>query len=59
MDGSPSTNPAFDTSDPGWSSNVVQGKTFDGTSSHKFEWVSVLDPSTESRTMGLAWPERQ
>ena len=55
MDGTPSTNPAFNTSDPGWSSNVVQGKTFDGTSSHKFEWVSVLDPSTEQDDgVGLA-----
>src|SRR5215472_7954762 len=47
LDGTPWTNPAFDTSNPGWSGNVVQGKTFDGTSAHKFEWVSVLNPGTE------------
>jgi hypothetical protein len=46
-DGSPWTNPAFSTSDPGWSGNVVQGKTFDGTSAHPFEWVSVLNPQVE------------
>jgi hypothetical protein len=47
LDGSPWTNPPFDTSDPNWSSNVVGGKTFDGTSAHPFEWVSVLNPTVQ------------
>jgi hypothetical protein len=47
VNGSPWTNPAFDTSAPDWSSNVVQGQTFDGTAAHKFEWVSVLNPDVE------------
>jgi len=47
INGSPWTNPAFDTGDPGWSSNVVQGKTMDGTSAHPLEWVSVLNPQVE------------
>lgn len=45
--GTPWVNPPFDTSNPNWSSNVVGGKTFDGSSSHPFEWVSVLNPSVE------------
>jgi hypothetical protein len=47
LDGTPWTNPPFDTSDPNWSSNVVGGKTFDGSSGHPLEWVSVLNPSIE------------
>jgi hypothetical protein len=47
MDGTPWVNPPFDTSDPNWSSNVVGGKTFDGSSSRALEWVSVLNPSVE------------
>jgi hypothetical protein len=47
INGSPWTNPAFDTSDPNWSSNLVGGQTFDGSSAHKFEWVSVLNPTEE------------
>src|SRR5437870_2970865 len=55
LDGSPWVNPAFDTSDPNWSSNVVGGKTFDGSSSHRFEWVSVLNPDVEQDDqVGLA-----
>jgi hypothetical protein len=45
--GKPWVNPAFDTSDPNWASNVVGGKTFDGSSQHPFEWVSVLNPKVE------------
>src|SRR5215475_11428224 len=40
-------NPPFDTSDPNWTSNVIGGKTFDGSSKHPFEWVSVLNPKVE------------
>ena len=40
---------------PSWSSNVVGGQTFDGTSAHKFEWVSVLNPGDEQDDeVGLA-----
>jgi hypothetical protein len=45
--GKPWVNPAFDTSDPNWASNVVGGQTFDGSSQHPFEWVSVLNPKVE------------
>lgn len=47
INGSPWANPPFDTSDPNWSSNVVGGHTFDGSSAHKFEWVSILNPNDE------------
>jgi hypothetical protein len=47
VNGNPWVNPAFDTSAPDWSSNVVQGQVFDGTAAHKFEWVSVLNPGVE------------
>ena len=47
LNGSAWANPAFDTSDPNWSANVVGGQTFDGTAAHKFEWVSVLNPGVE------------
>ncbi len=47
VDGSPWTNPAFDSSASDWSSNVVQGQLFDGSAAHKFEWVSVLNPAIE------------
>ena len=47
VNGNPWVNPAFDTSAPDWSSNVVQGQKFDGTAAHKFEWVSVLNPGVE------------
>jgi hypothetical protein len=47
LNGSPWVNPAFDTSDPNWSANVVGGQTFDGSAAHKFEWVSVLNPDVE------------
>jgi hypothetical protein len=47
VNGSPWTNPAFDTSAPDWSSNVVGGQVFDGSAAHKFEWVSVLNPGVE------------
>jgi hypothetical protein len=45
--GKPWVNPPFDTSDPNWSSKVVGGKTFDGSSQHALEWISVLDPKVE------------
>jgi len=55
LNGSPWSNPAFNTSDPNWSSNVVGGHTFDGSSAHPFEWVSVLDPAVEQDDqVGLA-----
>lgn len=41
------TNPAFNTSSGDWSSQVVGGTTFDGSNSHPFEWVSVLNPTLE------------
>ena len=44
IDGHPRANPTFDTSDPNWSTNLVGGKTFDGSSAHALEWVSVLSP---------------
>ncbi len=47
INGSPWTNPAFDTSASGWSGNLVQNQIFDGSSAHKFEWVSVLNPGVE------------
>lgn len=47
LDGTLWVNPAFDTSDPNWSSNVVGGKTFDGSNAHPYEWVSVLNPTVE------------
>lgn len=47
INGSQWANPTFDTSDPNWSSNVVGGHTFDGSSAHKFEWVSILNPNDE------------
>ena len=47
LNGSAWINPAFDTSDPNWSANVVGGQTFDGSAAHKFEWVSVLNPDVE------------
>ena len=55
VNGTPWVNPPFDTSDPNWSSKLVGGKTFDGSSSHAFEWVSVLNPSIEQDDeVGLA-----
>ena len=47
VDGTPWVNPPFNTSAPNWSSNVVGGKTFDGSKDHPFEWVSVLNPKVE------------
>ena len=47
IDGTPWVNPAFNTSAPTWSSNVVGGQTFDGSKAHPFEWVSVLNPTVE------------
>src|ERR1700760_4548566 len=55
LNGSPWPNPTFDTSDPNWSSTVVGGHTFDGSSAHAFEWVSVLNPNEEQDDeVGLA-----
>jgi hypothetical protein len=55
FNGNPRANPAFNTSNPGWSGNIVHGKTFDGTSAHKFEWVSVLNPDiVQDDEVGLA-----
>jgi hypothetical protein len=55
IDGTPWVNPPFDTSDPAWSSNVVGGATFDGSSAHPREWVSVLNPQQEQDDeVGLA-----
>ena len=47
LDGTPCTNPPFDTSAADWSSAVVGGATFDGSDSHSQEWVSVLNPTIE------------
>lgn len=47
VNGTPWENPACDTSAPDWASRVVQGKRFDGSDTHKFEWVSVLNPDAE------------
>ena len=47
IDGSPWVNPAFNTSDPNWASNVLGGQGYDGTSAHPLEWVSVLNPTVE------------
>ena len=47
LDGSDWTNPAFNTSANNWSSQVVGGSTCDGSNSHPFEWVSVLNPTIE------------
>jgi hypothetical protein len=41
------TNPAYNTSGGNWSSQLVGGATFDGSDSHPFEWVSVLNPTLE------------
>jgi hypothetical protein len=55
LNGTPWVNPPFDTSDPNWSSKIIGGKTFDGSSSHALEWVSVLNPSIEQDDeVGLA-----
>ena len=55
IDGHPWANPTFDTSDPNWSTNLVGGKTFDGSSAHALEWVSVLSPREEQDDeVGLA-----
>jgi hypothetical protein len=40
-------NPPYNTSPSNWSSQVVGGTTFDGSDSHPFEWVSVLNPTVE------------
>lgn len=47
INGSPWTNPAFDTSNPNWASNRLGGAGYDGSSAHPFEWVSVLNPTVE------------
>jgi hypothetical protein len=47
INGSPWTNPAFDTSNPNWASNLLGGAGYDGSSAHPFEWVSVLNPTLE------------
>ncbi len=47
IDGSPWVNPAFNTSDPNWASNLLGGQGYDGSSAHPFEWVSVLNPKVE------------
>jgi hypothetical protein len=44
VNGTPWVNPAFDTSDPSWSSQL---NMFDGSKSNPFEWVSVLNPIIE------------
>ena len=55
LDGTPWANLAFDTSNPNWSSAVVGGHTFDGSSAHPFEWVSVMNPTLEQDDeVGLA-----
>jgi hypothetical protein len=55
INGTPWVNPPFDASDPNWSNKVAGGKTFDGSSSHALEWVSVLNPSIEQDDeIGLA-----
>lgn len=46
-DGTPWTNPPYDTSNPNWSSNVVGGQTFSGSAPNIYEWVSVLNPMEE------------
>jgi len=47
LDGSSFVDPAFDTSAADWSSALVGGATFDGSSAHSMEWVSVLNPTLE------------
>jgi hypothetical protein len=47
IQGQDMTNPPFNTSSGNWSSQVVGGSTFDGSNSHPFEWVSVLNPTLE------------
>ncbi|WP_308465792.1 hypothetical protein [Rathayibacter soli] len=47
LDGSSFVDPAFDTSAADWSSALVGGTTFDGSSAHSMEWVSVLNPTLE------------
>ncbi len=47
IDGTPWTNPPYDTSDPNWSSKVVGGQTFNGSWASAYEWVSVLNPKEE------------
>ena len=48
--GTPWSNPSMDTSDPSWASNLLGGKTFDGTVDHPFEWVSALNPPRVAHT---------
>lgn len=47
IQGQDMTNPPFNTSSGNWSSQVVGGSTFDGSNSHPFEWVSILNPTVE------------
>jgi len=47
IQGQDMTNPAYNTSSSNWSSQVVGGTVFDGSSSHPLEWVSVLNPTVE------------
>jgi hypothetical protein len=47
IQGQPMANPPHNVSSPNWSSQVVGGTTFDGSDSHPFEWVSVLNPTLE------------
>lgn len=41
------TNPAYNTSAANWSAQVAGGTTFDGSNSHAFEWISILNPTLE------------
>jgi len=47
LQGQDMANPPYNTSASNWSSQVVGGATFDGSDSHPFEWVSVLNPTLE------------
>ena len=57
LNGSPRPNPVpgFATNYPSWATDVVSGRTFDGTPDHPFEWVSVLNQEVEQDDeVGLA-----
>ena len=47
ISGQDMVNPAYNTSASNWATQVAGGTTFDGSDSHPFEWVSVLDPTIE------------
>ena len=47
LDGSPWENPDYDTTGASWSSDLVDGHTFDGSNDHPYEWVNILDPTVQ------------